>query len=62
MGHIKEGTHDFRSNPSLGNIVNYIYNGSDVTHLTVYRDCGIKADHVENYGQKGGQACKGVNL
>ena len=32
------------------------------THLTVYWDCGIKADHVENYGQKGGHARQGVNL
>jgi hypothetical protein len=41
------------------------YDGPDVghgTHLTVYRGCGVEADHVENYGQKGGQARNGVNL
>ena len=41
------------------------YNGLCVehgTHLTVYRGCSIKADHVENYGQKGRHARDGVNL
>jgi hypothetical protein len=32
------------------------------THLTVYWACSIKADHVENYGQKGGQARNEMNL
>ena len=30
--------------------------GQDIgygTHLAVYFGCSIKADHVENYGQKG---------
>ena len=26
------------------------------THLTVYWRCSIKADHVEDYGHKGGEA------
>jgi hypothetical protein len=42
-----------------------LFNEPDVgygTHLTVYWRCGIEADHVEDYGQKGGDARKGVNL
>jgi hypothetical protein len=41
------------------------YDGPDVghgTHLTVYWSCSVKADHVENYGQKGGQTRNRVNL
>jgi hypothetical protein len=41
------------------------YNGPDVghgTHLTVYWGRSIKDDHVENYGQNGGQARDRVNL
>jgi hypothetical protein len=32
------------------------------THLAVYWRCGIKPDHVEDYGHKGGDARKGVDL
>jgi hypothetical protein len=32
------------------------------THLTVYWRRSIKSDHVEDYGHKGGDARKGVNL
>ena len=35
---------------------------SHKTHLTVHFGRIIKAYYVENYGQKGGYACKGVNL
>jgi hypothetical protein len=31
-------------------------------HLAVHFCRNIKADNVENYGQKAGHACKGVNL
>ena len=31
-------------------------------HLTVYWGCSIKANHIEDYGHKGGDARKGVNL
>ena len=41
------------------------HNGQDTRHglyLTVYWDRSIKADHVENYGHKGGHARNGVYL
>ncbi len=31
-------------------------------HLTMYWHCRIKADHVEDYGQKSGYARNGVDL
>jgi hypothetical protein len=42
-----------------------LFNKPDVgygTHLAVYWVCSIEADHIKDYGQKGGEARKGVNL
>jgi hypothetical protein len=42
-----------------------LLNESDVgygTYLAVYLGCGIEADHVEDYSQKGGDAREGVDL
>jgi hypothetical protein len=50
---------------SLGTSLIRRYDGPEVghgAHLTVYWGRSIKADHVENYGQKSGHARKGVDL
>lgn len=61
-GYMKEGAHNFKNDPDLKNNntttlhASNQYNEPDVghgTHLTVYRSCTVKAEHVENHGQKG---------
>ena len=55
-----------KSDPNLAIVVDQTVKrarrGTHATYLTVHSCCSIKADQVENYGQKRHHASKRVNL